>query len=69
MKKIVGVSTLSRSSHGIAQTRDFECTKLVFPEVLPEVSESCYKNNKTLQYYHFIPVVASEQGKVTRKSD
>ena len=32
-KKIVGVSTMSRSSHGIAQTREFECTKLVLPEV------------------------------------
>lgn len=33
-KKILGVSTLSRALHSIAQTRELACTKVVVPEVI-----------------------------------
>lgn len=32
--KIVGISTIARSDHHVAQTREFECTKVVVPEVI-----------------------------------
>lgn len=31
--KIVGISTLSRSDHSTAQTRELACTKVVIPQV------------------------------------
>ena len=33
-KKIVGVSTVSRHDHGIAQTRELVCTKYVVPQAI-----------------------------------
>ncbi len=33
-KKILGVSTLSRGCHSVAQTRELACTKVVVPEVI-----------------------------------
>ena len=32
--KVVGVCTVSREEHTIAQTRELECTKIVLPEVI-----------------------------------
>ena len=32
--KIVGICTVSREQHTIAQTRELECTKIVIPEVI-----------------------------------
>ena len=32
--KITGISTISRSVHRVAQTRELECTKVVLPEVI-----------------------------------
>ena len=31
--KIVGISTISRKQHLVAQNREFECTKVVLPQV------------------------------------
>ena len=31
--KILGISTISRADHGIAQTRELACTKVVLPQV------------------------------------
>ena len=33
-KKIIGVCTISRGDHRVAQTREIECTKAVVPQVL-----------------------------------
>ena len=33
-KKIVAVSTISRKDHGIAQTREVACTKVVLPQAI-----------------------------------
>ena len=33
-KKVVGVSTISRTEHAVAQTRELECTKKVLPQVI-----------------------------------
>ena len=33
-KKILGLSTISRSGHVVAQTRELACTKVVVPEVI-----------------------------------
>ena len=33
-KKIVGISTISRTEHSVAQTREVACTKNVLPQVL-----------------------------------
>ena len=35
--KIVGVSTISRGEHHVAQTRELECIKVVVPQALLEV--------------------------------
>ena len=32
--KIVGISTISRGEHHVAQTREVECTKTVVPQVI-----------------------------------
>ena len=32
--KVVGICTVSREQHTIAQTRELECTKIVLPEVI-----------------------------------
>ena len=32
--KIVGISTVSRLEHRVAQTRELECTKRVLPQVI-----------------------------------
>ena len=32
--KIVGISTISRGEHHVAQTRELECTKVVVPQVV-----------------------------------
>ena len=32
--KIVGISTISRGEHHVAQTRELECTKVVVPQVI-----------------------------------
>ena len=32
--KIVGIATVSRQEHRVAQTRELECTKRVLPQVL-----------------------------------
>ena len=32
--KVVGVSTISRSEHTTAQTREYECTRSVLPQVM-----------------------------------
>ena len=32
--RIVGISTVSRTDHGIAQTRELQCTKIVIPQVI-----------------------------------
>ena len=32
--KIVGISTISRGEHHVAQTREQECTKVVVPQVI-----------------------------------
>ena len=34
MHTIVGINTLSRDDHITAQTREYECTRHVFPQVL-----------------------------------
>ena len=36
-KRILGISTLSREDHSIAQTRELECTKVVLPRVIDEL--------------------------------
>ena len=33
-KKIIGIATVSRAAHTIAQTRELACTKIVIPEVM-----------------------------------
>ncbi len=33
-QKIVGISTLSRTDHAVAQTREFQCTTVVLPQVI-----------------------------------
>ncbi len=33
-KKIVAISTVSRSDHGCAQTRELACTKIVIPQAI-----------------------------------
>ena len=35
MHRIVGIATLSRQDHRVAQTRG-ECTKIVLPQVIPQ---------------------------------
>ena len=40
-KKIVGVSTVSRSDHGVAQTRELVCTKFVLPQAIAR-GKFCY---------------------------
>ena len=37
MKRILGISTLSREDHSVAQTRELECTKVVLPRVIDEL--------------------------------
>ena len=32
--KIVGIATISRDEHSVAQTRELECTKVVLPQVI-----------------------------------
>ena len=32
--KIIGIATVSRADHPIAQTRELECTKVVVPQVV-----------------------------------
>lgn len=32
--KIVGISTLSRADHGAAQSREYQCTRVLLPQVL-----------------------------------
>ena len=32
--KIVGLSTIARTEHSVAQTRELECTKVVVPQVM-----------------------------------
>ena len=32
--KILGISTVARSDHAIAQTRELQCTKVVIPQVI-----------------------------------
>jgi hypothetical protein len=33
-KKIVAISTVSRSDHGVAQTRELACTKVAVPKAI-----------------------------------
>ena len=33
-QKILGISTMSRTDHSIAQTRELVCTKIVVPQVV-----------------------------------
>ena len=33
-KKIIGICTISRGAHHVAQTRELECTKAVMPQVV-----------------------------------
>ncbi|XP_064402159.1 uncharacterized protein LOC135347946 [Halichondria panicea] len=33
-KKIVGISTVSRTDHGVAQTRELQCTKIAVPQAI-----------------------------------
>ena len=42
IKKVVGISTVSRKEHASAQTREVQCTKLVLPEVIQRGTLSPY---------------------------
>ena len=33
-KKVIGITTLSRKQHSVAQTRELSCTKEVLPQVI-----------------------------------
>ena len=37
-KHILGISTLSREDHSVAQTRELKCTKVVLPRVIDELA-------------------------------
>jgi hypothetical protein len=45
-KKIIGMCTISREDHRVAQTRELECTKTVVPQVVArgEFHVSCTTN-------------------------
>ena len=43
-KKIVGISTISRSEHVTAQTRELACTKEVIPQVIARGKLLCPYN-------------------------
>ena len=47
IKKVVGISTVSRKEHASAQTREVQCTKLVLPEVIQRgtLSPLCIYNS------------------------
>ena len=46
--KIVGISTISREQHLVAQNRELECTKVVLPQVM---ARGLYSVKRNVQHY------------------
>ena len=38
-KRILGIAMLSRADHSVAQTRELECTKVILPRIIDELSK------------------------------
>ena len=45
-RKILSISTVSRSMHSVAQTRELVCTKIVLPQVIDRGMYICILNEK-----------------------
>ena len=55
--KIIGLSTLSRKEHSVAQTREFECTKVVVPQVQARGLLQCLVSKISIAYCSGLRVV------------
>ena len=38
-KRILGIATLSRADYSVTQTREVECTKVILPRIIDELSK------------------------------
>ena len=54
---IIGVSTLSRIEHSVAQTREFECSKVVVPQVQARGLFQCLVSKISISYCSGLRVV------------
>ena len=49
-RRIVGIATISRAEHRVAQTREVACTKIVLPQVIARgLHLVCYKYSMSLK--------------------
>ncbi|KAL5478134.1 hypothetical protein EMCRGX_G025015 [Ephydatia muelleri] len=52
--RIVGIATLSRQDHRVAQTREVACTKIVLPQVIARglnITEVAHDYQSTIKQY------------------